>query len=94
MHPTRSFMFSCLALVILLGLGGQAFSTTVAVGTDPACQPSLVHFASIQLAVSSVPAGSTIKICPGNYAEQVVINKKLTLLTKGFQMRVGPRMPS
>jgi parallel beta-helix repeat protein len=80
MHPTRSFTFSCLALVILLGLGGQAFSAIVAVGTDPACQPSLVHFASIQLAVSSVPAGSTIKICPGNYAEQVLINKKLTLV--------------
>jgi parallel beta-helix repeat protein len=80
MHPTRSFTFSSLALVILLGLGGQAFSSIVAVGTDPACQPSLIHFASIQLAVSSVPAGSTIKICPGNYAEQVVINKKLTLV--------------
>src|SRR5450631_2826960 len=80
MYPTRSFTFSCLAFVMLLGLSGQAFSSTVAVGTDPACQPSLVHFATIQLAVNSIPAGSTIKICPGNYPEQVVINKKLTLL--------------
>jgi parallel beta-helix repeat protein len=78
MHPTRSFAFSCLALVILLGLGGQAFSTTVAAG-NPARKPSLVHFATIQLAVNAVPGGSTIDICPGNYPEQVVINKNLTL---------------
>jgi parallel beta-helix repeat protein len=79
MHPTRNCTFSCLALVMLIGLSGQAFSSIVAVGTDPACQPSLVHFASIQLAVNSVPAGSTIEVCPGTYPEQVVISKKLTL---------------
>jgi hypothetical protein len=85
MHPTRSFTFSCLALVMLLGLGGQVFATTVAVGTNPACQPSLVHFATIQLAVNSVPAGSTIKVCPGNYPEQVsIINKNLTLIGIAF----------
>ncbi len=60
---------------MLLGLSAQAFATTVAVGT---CT-SFIHFASIQLAVSSVPAGSTIDICPGTYPEQIVINKKLTL---------------
>ena len=75
MHPTRSFTFSCLASIILVGLGGQAFSSTVAVGT---CT-SLINFATIQLAVNSVPAGSTIKVCPGTYPEQVVINKKLNL---------------
>jgi len=76
MRPTRNFTLSCLALVVLIGLSGQAFAATVAVGT---CT-SLVNFATIQLAVNAVPAGSTIKICPGNYTEQVVINKKLTLL--------------
>jgi parallel beta-helix repeat protein len=79
MHPTRNFTFSCLALVMLIGLSGQAFSSTVAVTTDPACQPSLAHFATIQSAVNAVPAGSTIKVCPGVYREQVVINKKLNL---------------
>jgi hypothetical protein len=62
-------------LVVLVALSGYAFSATVAVGT---CT-GLVHFATIQLAVSSVPAGTTIKVCPGTYPEQVVINKKLTL---------------
>jgi hypothetical protein len=38
-------------------------------------------FGTIQAAVSSasVPAGSTIDVCPGNYPEQVVISKKLTI---------------
>jgi Periplasmic copper-binding protein (NosD) len=85
MNPTRSFTLSCLALVVLIGLGGQAFASTVAVGTNPACQPSLVHFATIQLAVNSVPAGSTIKVCPGNYPEQVsIISKNLTLIGVPF----------
>jgi hypothetical protein len=75
MHPTRSFYFSCLALFVLGTLSGQAFSSTVAVGT---CT-NLVFFGTIQSAVSAVPAGSIIKVCPGTYTEQVVITKKLTL---------------
>jgi Right handed beta helix region len=64
---------------MLIGLSGQAFSSIVAAGTNPACKPSLVHFATIQLAVNAVPAGSTVDVCPGTYPEQVVINKNLTL---------------
>jgi hypothetical protein len=55
-----------------------AQASTVSVGT-PNCT-SLVNFATIQLAVNAVPAGSTIKVCPGNYPEQVVISKRLTLM--------------
>src|ERR1700681_536686 len=85
MYPNRRFTFSCLALVVLIALSGYSFASTVAVGTNPACQPSLVHFATIQSAVTSVPAGSTIKVCPGNYPEQVsIINKSLTLIGVPF----------
>jgi hypothetical protein len=79
MHLIRNLAFSCLALVVLIALSGQAFSSTVAVG---GCT-NLVHFASIQLAVNSVPAGSTIKVCPGTYREQVLITKNLTLIGTG-----------
>jgi hypothetical protein len=75
MHPTRTFTFSCLALVVLAALSGQAFASTVAVGTCPTAT-----FPTIQLAINAVPAGSTIQICPGNYHEQVLITKKLTLV--------------
>ena len=61
----------------------SAWASTVAVGT---CT-TLIHFATISLAVSSVPAGSVIKVCPGIYPEQVVIDKKLTVegVTTGSQ---------
>jgi hypothetical protein len=36
-------------------------------------------FSSISAAVGAVPAGSTILVCPGTYAEQVEITKALTL---------------
>jgi hypothetical protein len=75
MQPTRGFTFSCLVLVVLIALSGYAFSATVAVGT---CT-TLVHFATIQKAVNSVPPGSIIKVCPGTYPEQVVIAEDLTL---------------
>lgn len=76
MRSTRSlFLLCCLPLLVLVAVSGQAFAAIVAVGT---CT-NLVNFATIQLAVNSVPAGSTIQICPGTYPEQVTINKKLTL---------------
>jgi hypothetical protein len=79
MHPTRSFTFSCLALIMLLGLGGQAFAApNLAVGL---CAAPGTHYTTIGAAVTAAPAtGSTIRVCPGTYPEQVTINKSLTLL--------------
>jgi parallel beta-helix repeat protein len=71
----RSLTFSCLALVAFVALSGQAFSATVTVGS---CT-SPVKFATIQQAVNASPAGTVIQVCPGNYPEQVVIAKNLTL---------------
>jgi len=77
MHPTRTFTFSCLALVVLAALSGQAFSSSATVGL---CAGPGIHYTAIQLAVNAVPPGSTIKVCPGIYAEQVTITKNLTLI--------------
>jgi hypothetical protein len=63
-------------LVVLSALGGQAFSATVAVGN---CT-SLPNYATIQQAIDGVPAGSTIKICPATYREQVVITQQVKLM--------------
>lgn len=79
MDPIRNLKFSCLALFAFIALSGLAFSTTVAVG---GCT-NFVHFNTIQLAVNSVPTGSTIKVCPGTYPEQISINKNLTLIGFG-----------
>ena len=75
MNLARASAFSCLAFVLLAALSGQAFSSTVAVGSCTA----LTSYATIQAAVNAVAAGSIIEICPGNYHEQVTIQKGLTL---------------
>jgi hypothetical protein len=68
------------AAVFSLALSRNASASTVVV-TPPgvtACK-NIASYSSISLAVSSVPAGSLIYVCPGTYSEQVVITKKLTL---------------
>jgi len=58
-------------VIIFAGLSAlQLSASVVAVGT---CVANVVQFTSIQEAVGAVPSGSTIKICPANYPEQVVI---------------------
>ncbi len=37
-------------------------------------------FTSIQAAVTAAPPGSTVRVCPGTYAEQVVVTKALNLV--------------
>lgn len=60
---------------LTLPLTGHAAATYV-VGT---CQSGRANFATIQQAVTTVPPGSTIDICPGNYPEWVYITRPLTL---------------
>jgi hypothetical protein len=64
-----------LLLTVIFATQAQA-STTVGVGT---CNTAIPYYSTISEAVASAPAGSTIKICPGTYPEQVTITKNLTL---------------
>jgi hypothetical protein len=58
-------------------ISASAFAgTTYGVGS---CRPNLTSYSTISQAVSSVPPGSTIDVCPGNYPEQVLITQPLTL---------------
>jgi parallel beta-helix repeat protein len=66
-----------LLMAVLLGISLPAFSATVEVGN---CLPTLASYQTISLAVRYAPGGSTIKICPGTYYEQVTISKSLTLV--------------
>jgi hypothetical protein len=68
------------AATVLCAAAPTAFATTYVVtpsGTTN-CKSGFVFY-SIQSAVTAAPAGSTIYICPGTYAEQVTISKGLTL---------------
>jgi len=51
-------------------------AATFAVGT---CKPKLTSFSTISAAVSTVPAGSNVQVCPGTYSEQVTIKQPLNL---------------
>jgi len=64
------------ALPFLVGHSLMADDNNFAVGS---CKPRLTSFATISAAVSGVPAGSTIFVCPGVYAEQVTITQPLKL---------------
>jgi hypothetical protein len=78
MDPIRNSTLSCLALVVLVTLSGQALaSNSVTVGL---CAGPGPHFLTIQAAVNAVSIGGTVRVCPDTYSEQVTINKNLTLL--------------
>jgi Right handed beta helix region len=67
-------------LGLLMSIAALAMATTVQVGE---CEPHLQSYSTISQAVSAVPPGSTILICPGTYPEQITITQSLTL--KGVQ---------
>src|SRR5271156_3725301 len=71
----RNLLVTTSALLIA-GLGNQSLrAATAVVGT---CM-SGTHYTTIQAAVTAIAVGGTVKVCPGNYPEQVVISKSLTL---------------
>ena len=78
----RTNLIALICLSALLVATVPALAATVVVGT---CVPSKISYASLTEAVQGVPSGTTIQVCPGNYAEQIIINKSLTLkgLTSG-----------
>jgi len=79
MSSSSHFRIVIAALALVWNLYGQkAAAVTVAVGPTT-CEPSRAHYATIQAAVSAVPAGSTVVVCPGSYPEQVLITQPLTL---------------
>jgi parallel beta-helix repeat protein len=69
------------AAVFSFAMSRNASATTVVVvpPNTTSCKPTVASYPTISQAVSSVPKGSTVYVCPGTYAEQVVITKNLTL---------------
>ncbi|MFZ0479541.1 MAG: hypothetical protein WAL71_10355 [Terriglobales bacterium] len=70
----RRFHFALFVLVLALLAAQSLMATTYYVGN---CKTGA--FSTISSAVATVPAGSTVEVCPGTYPEQVVISKPLTL---------------
>lgn len=62
-------------LMVVMSVGAYPLrATSFYVGT---CKAG--SFAKLSAAISAAPAGSTIYVCPGTYAEQLIISKPLTL---------------
>lgn len=74
-NRVRPSLFVVLALAACFAVP-VAQASTVGVGT---CPQSYITFTTISAAIAAVPAGSIIKVCPGNYYDQLLITKKLTL---------------
>ncbi len=67
------FVVVCLGALAALW-GGSAFASSVYVGTCGA--PNFASFSTIGFAVAHSGSPGTVFICPGTYAEQVVISDK------------------
>lgn len=72
MH-TRQFSKAALAAAAAMLMAGHAGAAAVYVGD---CVPDGTHLPTIQQAVNAVSNPGTVKICPGTYPEQVVIDNK------------------
>jgi hypothetical protein len=66
-------------LLISLGLVVCANSMMAASYVVGLCKPTLPNYPTISAAVSGVPPGSTVLVCPGIYSEQIIISQPLTL---------------
>jgi parallel beta-helix repeat protein len=75
----RTVWAICFNVVLFSGLLGQSLAATTVVVGPSTCRSTLKHYSSIQTAVSAVPWGTNVLVCPGSYAEQVIISQPLTL---------------
>src|SRR5580698_5231014 len=75
--PKRILTIGLPAVALALAFGAQPLSASVTyiVGT---CK-SGTRFSTIQSALDASPAPNTVEVCPGQYNEQIVITKPVTL---------------
>jgi len=73
-----------LATLLFIACSSQAFADYAKVAVTPpgtaSCESTYYAvFNTIQSAVNSVPSGGTVFVCPGTYAEQVTVTKKIII---------------
>jgi len=79
-----------LTFVVILICTTYAFSNTIIVDKNGGGQ-----FVSIQTAIINSTTGDTIKVLPGNYSEQITLNKNVILMGSGYENTIisGPYSP-
>lgn len=80
---SRQMMIWAYSILIALAVSAPLHAVNYEVG---GCKTgsSYKNFTTIEAAVTSVPVGATIQVCPGVYPEQVTIISPLTLQGIGF----------
>jgi hypothetical protein len=80
-----------IVLAALLALAGPAYPETIVVGpTDGTCPGAI--FTRIQSALDAAVPGSTIFVCAGTYAEQLLVTKRVHLVASAGVRLVPSRL--
>ncbi|MGB7730766.1 MAG: hypothetical protein WBL50_22250 [Candidatus Acidiferrum sp.] len=74
----RTTLFSIFTVLAIALFTQPAFANELLVDVDKVACPTAAY-TSIQAAVNAASPGDHIRICPGTYVEQVVVQKSLTL---------------
>jgi nitrous oxidase accessory protein NosD len=77
----KALQVGLLVFVVSLARSSDLLASTLYVG-PASCGPKVTHYATIQAAVNAALPSDTIMVCPGTYAEQIVISIPLTV--RGF----------
>src|SRR4029079_4149043 len=75
-------------------LGGRepVRAETVVVGPSDGTCP-MAFFSRIQNAIDAAPPGTTIVLCPGTYAEQLFVTKRVRIMGSPGARLVPPALP-
>jgi len=76
MSGIRTFGSLVLLVVIVIFGAAQLPALTYEVG---GCKPGLKNFQTITAALSATPAPTMVEVCPGRYAEQVVLTEPVKI---------------
>lgn len=66
-------------LCVSIAMNTRAYAQSVVDANTIPCVDYTPHYTDIQTAVNNAFLGGTIAVCPGTYAQQITINKSLTL---------------
>src|SRR5262249_55204958 len=76
--PLRPRPYTAEFLLALVSLAVPCGASTIVVGLSDGSCPGAI-FARIQSAIDAAVPGSTIVVCPGVYAEQLVVGKRVRI---------------
>jgi hypothetical protein len=87
----RLALYAALVAAILGGRQPIRAETVVVGPTDGSCPTAF--FSRIQNAVDAAPPGTTIVLCPGTYAEQLFVTKRVRIMGAPGARLVPPALP-